>query len=296
MVPFSASTIIDRLFTSDGTRPQMVHQWENLLIDAGWSLVVGTAGSTDITYESANTPQNFKIRFRCQDMGTPGVKFTLQSPFSASTDTKFLTPINATLWRVWANKYQWTMFKSGTDMGTYSSMVFGGVPWVPDFLADFYRADPNGFGYLGFLHGNDYAGSGGPTSGDLVNLTWRGAASYAGVRNFTFLARNYTLTGTGTTGFLGRCSGNAFGARGVPIQWIDGTWVLEEAILNFPQGAAMTNALASKGLLWDAMLAQRAFDSEVVRMIGSHLFRAYTHQANTSFSYATLMLLTNQAV
>jgi hypothetical protein len=281
MIPFSGGTIVDQTFVSNGTKTQLIAQWVAAVAAAGWTLVSGSG--SDVTYDSAPTPQGFQIRFRVLDVGgaTQCAKFIVGSNILFATDAKFLLPVNGNTFRVWANPYQFAIFMSGIS-SPGRDVVFGGCPWVPDFLIDYLHS--SGYNYYGF--------SAGTANSDTTNdagTSWRSSCFNAGLRNMAWITRNYALNFSGSLHFLGRGYYNStFLPRGPIGSWDDGTWVLEEAIINFLQGTGSGTSFCSKGVLWDAILCFKGFDSEVVRLLGGGAWRCVTHQG-----IGTLLLLTN---
>lgn len=295
-VQFSGSTIVDTTFISTGTRRDLIDQWETAVVAAGWTAISG-AGTADKLYETATTPAGFKVRFRAFDSGSGNcAQFFIKDNSALTSTAGFLLPSNTNVFRIWANKYQFFIFRSGTDMTLQRAFLCGGTLYLPDFMADWM----SGFNYQGWMHGI------GATDIDTqtVASTWRKCPCSVNLsqssggqiwRNAVFgyqIARAIDIS-------VGHTQGNpAGGGSHSTDSWDDGTWWMEEPLLSWFQGVTTSNYYAFKGQLWDAVMSGKNYDSEAVRSIGGTKWRSLTHQAgpvNTTSNSAagSLLLKTN---
>ncbi|HET6887812.1 MAG TPA: hypothetical protein VFH87_07795 [Candidatus Udaeobacter sp.] len=278
MIQYSDGTVVDTLFTSNGTRRQLIDQWETAVSTAGWSVVSG-GGSADKVYESATTPDGFKIRVRAKDVGGNCAQFTLKDNGVLESEISYTFPVNTFPYRIWANKYQYFLFRSGTDMTINRAFVGMGVPWLSSFMVDYMQAFP----YAGWCCRN------GATDVDTnaVSASWRKNVSGTAAtgpdvwRGTAFASNNKVLVGPALPTNIGLAN---------YVTWEDGTHQLCEPLLVVPRSGGSSYMVA--GQLWDSVLNTKPYDSEAVRQITGKSWRVLTHQAATA-TQGTLMLLTN---
>ncbi|HET6887690.1 MAG TPA: hypothetical protein VFH87_07180 [Candidatus Udaeobacter sp.] len=278
MIQYSDGTVVDTLFTSNGTRRQLIDQWETAVSTAGWSVVSG-GGSADKVYETAATPDGFKIRVRAKDVGGNCAQFSMKDNGALESDISYTLPVNGFPYRIWANKYQYFLFRSGTDMTVQRAFVSMGVPWLPSFMVDYMQAFPYA-GWCGRNGSNDTDAN--PVSGSWRKMvTGTGSAGPDIWRGTAFAAQTKVLGGPALPTNL---------SMGNYVTWEDGTHQLCEPLLIIPRTGGSSYMIA--GQLWDAILNTKPYDSEAVRQITGKSWRVLTHQA-TVLTQGTLMLLTN---
>lgn len=274
-VQFSGSTIVDTTFISTGTRRDLIDQWETAVIAAGWTAISG-AGTADKLYETAATPAGFKLRVRAFDVGSGNcAQFFIKDNTALTSTACFLLPSNTNGFRIWANKYQFFMFRTGTDMTLTRAFVAAGTLYLPDFMVDWM----SGFNYQGWMHGC------GPSDADAsvtVAQTWRQSPC---VTTVSFLTAA-TMWRNSVFGFSSSASnvmrivvGHLTSGTVSVATWDDGTYWMEEPLVAWFQGVGNSNLPAFKGQLWDAVMSGKAYDSEAVRTIGGVKWRSLTHQA-----------------
>jgi hypothetical protein len=267
---------IDFTFTSAGTRAELVSNFQTQLVAAGWTVISG-GGSGDVVLESAVTPQGIKIRVEALDPGSGNcAQFKIKDDASlVGPTTMFLLPVNGSVFRLWANKYQFFYFLTGTDMTKQRAFVCGGVPWIPFFIQDL-LTNP----YAGWLHGN------GTSDGDTHGLsaTFRKVFTANVVTNYSALWNGAALGNTNLANKFGLIV--QYGLTSLDDMWEDGTFTLFEPILIW-EGALGT---VRHGQMWDAALTSKPLDSEIRRAFGGQTWRNITHQ-NTSPGRGCLMLV-----
>ena len=273
---------MDTTFVSNGTRGQLVSQFQTILTSAGWTVISG-GGSADVIMESATTPQGLVIRMEAIDPGSGNcAQFKIRdNGILVGTQTIFLLPANGATFRLWANKYQFFYFLSGTDMTKQRAFVCGGVPWIPDFLKAVMS-----FPYGGWIHGS---GSTDTDTRQLGNSLRK--ALWASVVN--------TYSAIWNSGVFGNASANNFGLvvqtanTNLDDLWEDGTFTLFEPILIW--GSNSFTGPVRHGQMWDAMLLTKPLDSEIKRSFANYTWRNITHQNGTTGNpgRGCLMLLTS---
>lgn len=296
-IQFSGGTIVDTVFVSNGTRGQLVSQWEAALVAAGWTAISG-AGTSDPIYQSA-TAQGFnKVRFEFKDPGSGNcAQMFLRSDTLVSTIPGFMLPVGGQPFRIWANKYSFFMFRSSPDTALQRCFLCGGTLWLPDFILDWMQDFP----YLGWLHGIGTSDTDGTAIG---TTTWRRAPCSVAPVYGQMLWRNLLVNagfGNAPMPLWGNyiVGNSAGGGVYAASQWDDGTFHLLEPLLLHYQVAQASNVYAIKGQLYDAVMTSKRLDGETVRQIGNRSWRTLTHQvvtegtASVSTGGGTLMLLTN---
>jgi len=277
---FSNGAIIETTFTSDGTKAQIISQWTNALVAAGWG------GSSGIL-TSGTTPQGFKIGMKAEDAGATCVRFRINGATINGNQDFFLLPTNGQLYRIWANKYQYAIFRSGLDLTLTRACVFGGVPWIPDFLTTYLNVPDN---YFGWIHG---AGSTDTDTSRTEQSTLRAACFGQVVSGQNTSGACWIIRGTtqGAVNFvfcIGRFGGNAVSGSGAGItKWDDLTWFLEEPFVNY----AISSVPYPAGLLWDACRVEKDFDGETRFLIGDFTWRVITHRTASQYGNGTLLFL-----
>jgi hypothetical protein len=293
MIQFSGGTIVDTTFVASGTRRDLIDQWETAVVAAGWTAISG-AGTADKTYETAATPAGFKIRVEAIDPGSGNcAQFKLRDNAALVTSALFLLPTASQLYRIWANKYQFFFFRSGTDMTLQRAFLGAGTLHLPDFMVDWM----SGFPYQGWMHGV------GGTDVDTTTLanTWRKApctgAGSSLVTN-SHIWRNSQAGSFRPIFFpVAHTTATGGGSQLSADQWDDGTWWMAEPLMATYQGTASANITVFKGQLWDAVITGKPYDSETVRIIGGLKWRVLTHQAGPAVAIGstcgTILLKTN---
>jgi hypothetical protein len=277
-IQLTGTVPIDFTFSSGGTRIELVSQFQTQLTAAGWTVISG-GGSSDVIMESATTPQGVKIQVEAIDAGGNCAQFKVRDGAALiGLTTMFLLPVNGSPFRIWANKYQFFYFLSGTNMGAQRSFVCGGVPWVPFFIQDTFTTS-----YAGWLHGN---GASDTDTHDL-NSCFRKVFTANAIRNYSAIWNGVAFG-----------VNNTFNKFGLIVQtaltlfddmWEEGTFTLFEPILVWESALGTVR----HGQLWDAALTSKPLDSELRRTFGGITWRNVTHQnTSTAGGRGCLMLLT----
>jgi hypothetical protein len=269
-IQFSGVTPINITFSSTGARSQLLTQFQNQLTTAGWSVISG-GGTGNLVMESATTPQGIKIRVNAIDPGSGNcVQFKITDNTTlVGPVTMFLLPVNGSLFRLWANPYQFFYFLSGTDMSKPRSFVCGGVPWIPFFVQNIITTP-----YAGWLHGN------GSTDTDTMDLgaSLRTRFTADRLKNYSAIWNGVTFGVAGTFSVFGLLVQTAL----TPIDdiWEDGTFTLFETVLVWESVSFPTPV--RHGLLWDACMTTKALDSELRRTFGNATWMNITHDNGIS--------------
>jgi hypothetical protein len=276
MIQFSGGTIYDQTFVSNGTRRDLIDHWETAIVAAGWSVVSG-GGSADKVYDSAPTPDgNFRVRVRGRDPGSGNCAiFTLKDNGTLETPSSFLLPVSGQIYRIWANRYQFFLCRSGTDMTLQRSVFSAGVPWLPAFMVDWMQSFP----YIGW---SQRVGSSDVDTTTMAS-SWRVIATGTGAAGY------WIWRGSASSSFAIPLIGPSFptnAAMSVYSIWDDGSFQLNAPLFWF------LGSNTIRGQMWDAMLSTKNYDSETVRNIGGKPWRNYTHQAGIG-TQGSLLLLTN---
>jgi hypothetical protein len=286
MIQFTGATIIDTSFVSNGTKIDLLNNLGTALDNAGWATISG-AGTSDWIRETAVTPQGYKFRMEGQDLGgaTVSAKFTLRTDTLANTVSMYVLPTNSALYRIWANKYQFFLFKSGTTGGN-RDFLCATVPWMPDFVAEV-GSPP----WAAWMHG-----SGGSDTDNTSTFTNELRASLrSGILTKCAFIWNNILFGsaTNTAGLVGIImeTVNPPSPTAVDDQWEDGTWLLKEPIICKPQGVSTSGQLTRLGQFWDSVVLAKPLDSEVKRTFAGHTWRNITHQYTGSAGQRGSLLL-----
>jgi hypothetical protein len=281
-IQVSGTDPLDQTFVSDGTRAQLVSQFQTVLDAAGWSVVSG-GGSSDVIMESATTPQGLKIRMEAIDPGTGNcAQFKIRdSGIVVGTQTLFMKPVNSAAFRIWADKYQFFYFLSGGDTSAQRCFICGGTPWIPDFLMD-----NMAFPYGGWIHGNGATDT--DTRGILNSL--RNKFLISQLVDYSAIWNGAAFGSGSTTGVFGLVVQT--GITNFDDLWEDGTFTMFEPIICWQSGS-FTQPVRH-GQLWDAVLTSKPLDSEVKRVIAGKTWRNVTHQNGTTggTGRGSLMLLT----
>lgn len=262
----SGTDPVDVTFASNGTRGQLVSQFETVLTSAGWTVVSG-GGSSDVILESATTPAGLKIRFEAIDPGAGNcAQFKIRDNTTlVGAVVIFLLPVNLANFRIWANKYQFFYFLSGTDMTKQRALVCGGVPWVPNFIKDIIA-----FPYIGWMHGN------GTTDASATQLaqSFRKVLIVSAITNYSAIWNNALFSSSASTNVFGLVCQSA--NTNLDDLWEDGTFTLFEPILCWQ--SSNFSSPVRHGQLWDAALNSKVLDSEVKRSFANKTWRNITHQ------------------
>lgn len=272
MIRYSGSTIVDTTFVSDGTKSQYMAQVGGFLMLAGWVLI--SAG----IYESATTPSGQKIRVEIYDGGGTSVRFRLRSLALTHPTPAFAFPLTGRTFRVWANKYQFFIFFSGTVFTSDPSDVAVGVPWMPDFVADL-LSDP----YAGYMAANGLGDPGDPKNQNTQNTfhgwfnVWYNSPGFI----WDGVAVDCAITATDFIQMIGQ--EYSLGNGDLGGVWEDGSIALYEPYITWPSGHTAVGNWSNQtrhGQLWDALAYGAQLQSEVILIIGGQRWRNLTHKVN----------------
>lgn len=289
-IAYSGSTIIDTTFTSTGTKLDLVNNLDTQLAAAGWTAISG-AGGTNPVYVSATTPQGIKIRVDFDSTGaTNCMRLRLSgldiANAAINSSYLFLLPSNGNLFRIWANKYQFFMFRSGTDTSLQRSFLCGGVPWTTVAMVDFLQNDIGSNIYVGWIHGNGAT----DTSTTTQQNTFRKIVTTSAITSWRVIWGDTAFgSDVNTTQFYLLSEGSVSDYN---YRWENGDYHMYPPILVWPTGISTNTTSTRHGMLWDAVALGRAFNSEVLREFEGLTWRNITHQ-QTTVPVASLFLLTN---
>ena len=276
-VAYSGGPQIDFVFTGINTKLDLVNNLDTQLAAAGWTAISG-AGGTNPIYESATTPQGFKIRVDFDSTGaTNCMRLRITNNVGTTSPYFFLLPAAAP-YRIIANPYQFFYFRTGTVLSLQRALICGGVQWVPSMLLNELAVSA----YLGWIHGPGVTDTAATTLDGTLRARLTPSGSQTGVSNYATIWNGSTWNDqAGTANRFGLLAqiGSPGGATALDNQWADGTFAMYEPILLFSIGSASA-ALTRVGQIWDAIIDGKSFQSESLREFEGHLWRAITHNNN----------------
>ena len=293
MIRYSNGTIVNRLFTMDGTRTALVTQITSALTDAGWSTI-----SSGI-YQSATTPTGQKCRLQVRDVGPAEnyVGVRLVNP-TLNAREFFVKPVNGRLIRVWANKYQIFFFSSGAVFPSDGCDFAAGVLWMPTFLPDVLTDN-----YAGWMSGSASRNSSNIIIAEQTNIGFHGSMSIWGswgakMWDAACTGDQNVDGGQGRVYVLGQVSRGDPNGTDVSCYWEDGSLAIWEPVMCIYSGHTTSgnwSPQVRQGQIWDALVWPRQLFSETVKAIFSKNWMGVTHNSGstggTSAHNATLMLL-----
>jgi hypothetical protein len=278
MIRYSGGTIVDTLYTSDGTKSQMISQITSALIAASWT----SLGSS--IYESATTPGGFKIRVDVIDTGGLCVHLRLRTPTLVnvgSGDGAFLFPVNTRAFRIMANKYQLFHFTFGPVFTNDPSDLAFGVPYTPPFFT--VGAGVIFDSYCGWMASNGVQNPGGGSNGNNSGgFHGRFPFMSGGGGNF-WMWDGVSFFSIGTTGLTNivaqESNTNPTGSDRTGL-WADGSTAIYEPYIVWVGGHSTSgnwSVPTRHGQLWDAVILAAPLPTETLIVFDDKQWRNITH-------------------
>lgn len=297
MIRYSNGPIVDVLYTSDGTKGQMIANITSALTAAGW-VALGSG-----LFQSATTPSGQKIQVDVIDTGGQCVHLRLRSPtvtVLGPINGATLFPLNNRVFRILANQYQVFHFFSGTVFTSDPCDICFGVPYLPPFMVNLpgiNTLDPwcgwmacNGVGDVGY-------GSNSSNVSGFHGFFPRLASSIGHMWIWDTIGF-YDASGGDIAYLIGQ---TARTGGGLPRNdrsgvWEDGSVSMYEPYIAWPSGHATSgnwSPVIRHGQLWDSVIYADELDTEVVITFDKKRWRNVTQAVNvggTPIPHSILLL------
>lgn len=298
MIRYSDGPVVDMLYTSDGTKSNMISAISTALSNAGW-ISLGSG-----LFQSATTPSGQQIRVDVIDTGGLCVHLRLRTPTLTNQgfqDGAFLFPVSGRTFRILANQYQLFHFFSGSTFTADPCDVAFGVPYIPPFLLDIAGSVVQIDSWMGWMAPNAI---GDPGSGHTTTNFNGFHGIFPAVCNAAFsmwiwdTVAFYDIGGGDTTYFVGQAGTRLPTIGDQTGLWVDGSISMYEPYILWPSGhttSGNTCPQTRHGQLWDAVVYGDQLNTEVTVSFDDHVWRNVTHGRNTGGTQIphSLLLLTN---
>jgi hypothetical protein len=300
---YASGTRVNVTFSTTATgltgKREILYNLGLALQDAGWDITTGSLTPTtdSIIFGSQYTPDsNLRMKVNIDTASTNccrirAMRYSDELQGTNVASGMFLVPAVSKNWRIIANRHQCFIFETaGNNTG---SIAYFGTPWIPSWqhgvVTECYfsyanRISDNTTTAVGSFRVN-LRGSYQNAHGNLY-ANWNNVI----IDHFNNIS-NVASSGLGLMAFHGSSLQQA---AEVCKEWADGTELMYDPLIKWPDTAVASQKARIKGQLWDAAIISGSYATEQTFTDGNgikwYVFTDNSPIDNTTFGPGTLLL------